>query len=66
MVHLKRLLRVNVAYLGILVHFFKNIYYQHVRNAILNVCAKHVPVWGDERAITGRKMTCPLIVHRSQ
>ena len=25
--------------------FFKKIYYQHVRNAVLDVCAKSVPVW---------------------
>ena len=26
--------------------FFKKKYYQHVRNAVLAVCAKPVPVWG--------------------
>ena len=34
-----------MAFLGILMHLFKNIYYQYVWNAVLDVCAKSVPVW---------------------
>ena len=37
-------------------HFFKRKYHKHVRNAVLNVCAKYVPVWGkggNGRVITG-------------
>ena len=33
--------------------FNKNIYYQHVRNAVLAVCAKLVPVWGKRREMRG-------------
>ena len=59
----------NVAFLGILMYLFKTKYYQHVKNSVLNVCSKHVPVWGkgggggrNGRAITGRKiiLTCPF------
>ena len=58
-----------MAFLGILMHLFKRKYYQHVKNAVLNVCAKYVSVWGKggggggERAITGTKiiLTCPLL-----
>ena len=34
-------------------HLFKKIYYQHVRNAVLAVCAKPVPVLGRRREIRG-------------
>ena len=53
-----------MAFLGTLVHL---LYHQYVRNAVLDVCAKSVPVcmgqkWGNERAITERKiiLTCPF------
>ena len=36
----------KMAFLGISMHFFKIIYYQHARNVVLAVCAKSVPVWG--------------------
>ena len=36
----------NVAVLGILIHLLPKKYYWHVRNAVLDVCAKPVPVWG--------------------
>ena len=45
MVHLKRLFTRNVSFSAILMHLLKK-YYQYVRNAVFNVCAKHVPVWG--------------------
>ena len=35
------------------VFFLKNIYHQHVRNAVLDVCAKSVPVWGKSGEIRG-------------
>ena len=38
-----------MAFLGISMHLFQKIYYQHVRNAVLDVCAKPVPVWGKRR-----------------
>ena len=45
----------NMAFLDILMHlfffFFK--YYQHVRNAVLDVCAKSVPVWGKRGEMRG-------------
>ena len=49
-------------------HLLKQIYHQHVRNAVLDVCAKSVPVWGKNGEMrglfTGRKniSTCPFIV----
>ena len=57
----------NVAFLGILMHLFKKKYDLHVRNSVLNVCEKYVPVWGKKgvtgRAITGTKiiLTCSLV-----
>ena len=43
----------NMAFLGILMHLFKKIYHQHVRNAVLDVCAKSVPVWGKSGEMRG-------------
>ena len=60
----------NVAFLGILMHLFKkNI--TSMSGMLLNVCAKHVPVWGKRghgRAITGTKiiLTCPLFESRTE
>ena len=34
-------------------HFFIQIYHQHVRNAVLDVCAKSVPVWGKRGEMRG-------------
>ena len=34
-------------------HLFKKIYYQHVRNAVLDICAKSVPVWGKSGEMRG-------------
>ena len=67
MVHLKRLLHIIWHFLGILMHLFfkKNLHYQHVRNAVLDVCAKSVPVWGKRREMRGLLrgkiiLTCPF------
>ena len=56
-----------MAFLGISMHFFsKKIYYQHVRNSVLAVCAKLVPLWGKGREMRGNEMgrkiisTCPF------
>ena len=43
----------NMAFLGILMHLFKKIYNQHVRNAVLDVCAKSVPVRGKSGEMRG-------------
>ena len=43
-----------MAFLGILMHLLKKqIYHQHVRNAVLDVCAKSVPVWGKSGEMRG-------------
>ena len=42
-----------MAFLGILMHFLKKIYYQLVKNAVLDVCAKSVPVWGKSGEMRG-------------
>ena len=34
-------------------HLFKIICYKHVRNAVLDVCAKSVPVWGKRGEMRG-------------
>ena len=34
-------------------HCFKKKYYQHVRNAVLDVCATSVPVWGKSGEMRG-------------
>ena len=34
-------------------HLFNKIYYQHVRNAVLDVFAKSVPVWGKSGEMRG-------------
>ena len=61
MVHLKRLLHMTWHFRYFDEHFKKKICYQHVRKAVLDVCAKSVPVWGksggNERAITGEKLS---------
>ena len=43
----------NIEFLGILMHFIKQIYHQHVKNAVLDVCAKSVPVWGKSGEMRG-------------
>ena len=43
----------KITFLGILMHIFKNKYRQHVRNTVLAVCAKPVPVWGKRRKMRG-------------
>ena len=43
----------NMAFLDILMHLLKKIHYQHVRNAVLDVCAKSVPVWGKRGEMRG-------------
>ena len=52
-----------MAFLRISMYLFFKKYYLYVRNAVLAVCAKPVPVSakeGNERAVTGRKviLTC--------
>ena len=42
-----------MAFLGISIQLFQKIYCQHVRNAILAVCAKPVPVWGKRGEMKG-------------
>ena len=34
-------------------NYLKYTYYQHVRNAVLDVCAKSVPVWGKSGEMRG-------------
>ena len=56
-----------MAFLGILMHIFKKIYYKHVKNAVLAVCAKPVPVWGKRREMRGLLrgeiiLTCPFFL----
>ena len=47
--------------------FFLNIYYHHVRNAVLDVCAKSVPIWGKRGEMRGLlrgetlSLTCPFL-----
>ena len=43
----------KMAFLGISMHLFQKKYYQHVRNAVLAVCAKSVPVWSKRREMRG-------------
>ena len=43
----------KIALLGISMHCFQKKYYQHVRNAVLDVCAKSVPVWGKSEEMRG-------------
>ena len=44
----------KIAFLGISMHCFqKKTYYQHVRNAVLDVCAKSVPVCGKSGEMRG-------------
>ena len=43
----------KIAFLGISMHCFQKKYYQHVRNAVLDVCAKSVPVWGKSGEMRG-------------
>ena len=43
----------KMAFLGISIHLFQKKYYQHVRNAVLDVCAKSVPVWSKIRDMRG-------------
>ena len=51
----------RMAFLGIPMHIFPKKYHQHVRNAVLAVCAKPVPVWGKIREMGGKIiLTCPL------
>ena len=43
-----------MAFLDILMHLsLENIYYQHVRNAVLDVCAESVPVCGKRGEMRG-------------
>ena len=42
-----------MAFLGILMHPFKKINHQHFRNAVLDVCAKSVPVWDKSGEMRG-------------
>ena len=42
-----------MAFLGILMHLLKKIYHKYVRNAVLDVCAKSVPVWGKSVEMRG-------------
>ena len=43
----------KIAFLGISMHCFQKQYYQHVRNAVLDVCAKSVPVWSKSGEMRG-------------
>ena len=43
----------NMAFLDISMHSFKKIYYQQVRNAVLDVCARSVPVWDKRGEMRG-------------
>ena len=45
MVHLKRLLHIIWRFRYLVHLFLKKNYYQHVRNAFLDVCTNSVPVW---------------------
>ena len=45
-VHLKQLLHIIVIFRYSDAPLLIKIYYQHVRNAVLDYCAKSVPVWG--------------------
>ena len=46
--------------------FLKKIYYQRIRNVVLDVCAKSFPVWGKSGEMRGLLrgekiiLTCPL------
>ena len=53
MVHLKRLLHMTWHFRYFDEHFKKKICYQHVRKAVLDVCAKSVPVWGKSAEMRG-------------
>ena len=53
MVHLKRLLHIIWHFWYFDEPFSNKIYYQHVRNAVLYVCAKSVPVWDKSGKMRG-------------
>ena len=53
MVYLKQTITHNMTFLGIFYVSFSKKYYQHVRNAVLDVCAKPVPVWDKRREMKG-------------
>ena len=43
----------DMTFLGTLMNLFQKKYYQHVKNAGLDVCAKPVPVWGERGEMRG-------------
>ena len=43
----------KTAFLGISMHLFQKQYYKYVRNAVLAVCGKPVPVWGKTGEMRG-------------
>ena len=46
-----------MTFLGILITFWKQMYHQHVSNAVLDVCAKSVPVRGKSGEMRGLDMS---------